>query len=119
MGHKGGYSTRRFEGHVTQMQVWEVRGDTEMNEGRGPTYTVGYFTDPSIAARAARGKRAMGTDDTPQMRVLDVVIFRDENGEEKVGIIKEFVTLQYDDPEELRAQALAKLTAKERKALGL
>lgn len=119
MGHKGGYSTRRFEGYVTQMEVWEVRGDTEMNEGRGPMYTVGYFANYEHAVKAGKGVCAMGTDARPERKVVDAVVFKDENGEDKVGLIKEFITVHYEDPNEIRQQALAKLTPKERKILGV
>lgn len=119
MGHKGGHSTVQHAGYVTQKRVWEVRGDTEMNEGRGPMYTVGYFVDEEIARKAGRAKCAMGTDARPEPKVLDVVVFRDEAGNERIGVIKEFITLDYEDPEEVRQRGLAKLTSAEKKALGL
>jgi hypothetical protein len=110
---------QKIDAHVTSMRVFKVMGDTEMNEGRGPRYTVGWFADEAVARLAAEGKAAMGTTGSVDPVNVDVAVFRNDEGELTYGIISEFIQIEYEDPEDVKRKALAKLTPKERRALGL
>ena len=100
------------------MRLYKVQGHTDTTEGRGPMYTVGYFTDFEIAQRASKGKGVMGGDGSVETVTATVAVFTADNGEVMHGIIKEFVQVEYEDPADVRKRALEKLTPKERKALG-
>ena len=119
MGQKGGYDGTLYPANVTKMHLFEVRGESDTTEGRGGTYLVGWFTDGEIAKKAAHEKGVWGGHGQINEKICDVAVFKNGLGEEVVGIIKEYVQIDYEDPRETRAKALAKLTPKERKALGL
>lgn len=119
MGQKGGYDGTLHPANVTKMRLFEARGDTDQNEGRGGTFLVGWFTDEAIAKKAVEDKGVMGTLGYVKDQVCDVAVFKNGLGEDVIGIIKEYIQIDYEDPRETRAKALAKLTPKERKALGL
>jgi len=126
MGQKGGLRDSEHgiganprPAEVKRMRLYKVKGHTDTTEGRGPLYTVGYFTDPDLAERASKDKGVMGSDGIVEPVVATVAAFQADNGEVMHGIIKEFVQVEYEDPADVRKRALDKLTPKERKALGL
>ncbi len=100
--------------------AYKVTGDTEMNEGRGPARIVGYFIDADDAKAASKGQAAMGTDGWVKAEQVVVVTYINELGEKVRHLLSEHVVHDhFDDPAVIRAQALAKLSPKERKILGL
>lgn len=99
--------------HVFEMTLYRVSANSDSSEGRGYEYTLGWFVDDDIAMKAAKGNYVMGTDCPIERKVVTIV--RTEDG--KMHLLGERVEFQYEDPREVKANALAKLTEK-RKALG-
>lgn len=103
------------QAHVFEMTLFHVTTNTDLNEGRGSEKTVGWFVDEDIARRASRRNYVQGTD-CPVVRKSCTVV-RTEDG--KLHLLGEPIEVEYEDPREVRARALQKLSSKERKALGI
>lgn len=101
--------------HVFDMTLYRVSTNSELNEGRGREYTLGWFVDNAVAMKAAKGNYVMGTDCPIERKVVTIV--RTDDG--KVYILGDRVEFQYEDPREVRARALAKLSPEERQVLGI
>ena len=96
-------------GSVEQMTLYRVRTNTDLTEGRGAERTLGWFIDNAIALKAAKGNYVMGSDCPVESRRELVV--RMESGE--IFLLGERVEITYEDPREIKARALAKLTPEE------
>ena len=101
--------------HVFQMTLYRVRTNHDLTEGRGGEYTLGWFIDNAVAIKAAKGNYVMGSDCPVETRRELVV--RTEDG--KVFLLGERVEVKYEDPREVRARALSKLSPEEREVLGI
>ena len=107
---------------VEEMTVYKVTGDADC-EGRS-TYLVGYFIDSHVADVASKNKGAMGTQGRVEPKRCSVVTVLGPEGHRGVSkpehyILGEHIIIQYEDPAEVRARALAKLSPEERKVLGI
>lgn len=100
---------------VFEMTLHHVWANSDTVEGRGREYTMGWFIDEAVAQKAGKGNYVMGTDCPIQtMKRLVVQVDSDE-----VFLVGENVEISFEDPREVRARALAKLTTAERKVLGI
>lgn len=86
---------------------WKAMGHNDKTEGRGGMHIVGIFVNKEDAEAAAVGQGVWGHDG----EVTGVCVY--ENYREFSGFD---IT---DNTEEIKKQALGKLTEKERKALGV
>ncbi len=100
---------------IETVTLYHVTSNTELTEGRGSTVTVGWFLDRELAVRAGKGQYVMGTDCPIEMKPRRVA--RAEDG--TMWTLGEQITVTTELPAEVRKRALAKLTAEERKALGV
>jgi hypothetical protein len=112
-------SKKNYQANVFTMNLYEVRGENDSTEGRGGTHLVGWFTSSEIADKAAEGKGVMGYKGTVNPHTKVVVTYRDDEGNDVTHLVGEQILVQYEDPKEVRARGLAKLTPAERHALGL
>lgn len=103
------------QAHVFEMSLYKVTTNTDLTEGRGGERLLGWFIDSAIATRAAKGNYVMGTDCPVERYTCEVV--RTEDG--KLYLLGKPIELEYEDPREVRARALSKLTPEERKVLGI
>lgn len=84
--------------------IYVARENADSTEGRGPMVPIAHFLKKEDAELAARGRGVMGYGD----------------GDVKVIPVFESIKDWKDNKkEELRQQALAKLTTEEKRALGL
>lgn len=105
---------------IEQRSYYEVRGESEKNEGRGGTYLVGYFATESIAKRASQGHGVMGYEGHVRPHCGLVAVYIDpQTNREVIRPLGDVIEVQYEDPVEVRKRALAKLTPEEKLALGL
>ena len=98
------------------IKCFEVMGNTDTTEGRGPMKVVARFTNREAATLYVKSKAyaqwcVMGY----QNEKTDLNNIR----EATLTILERVEELEQMELEELKARALAKLTEKERKALGL
>lgn len=105
---------------VSSMVIYVAKGATD-EEGRTPFRTIGRFINLKDAKAAAQGAGVMGIDGPVNSVTVQVVSFIDPfTGESMMfQLHDEPILAVYEDPKAIRATALAKLTAKEKKALGL
>ncbi|MCH2188792.1 hypothetical protein MK079_03115 [Candidatus Gracilibacteria bacterium] len=94
------------------IDVYQATHNSDTTEGRGHTVIIGNFTHKSDAELAAAGKCVMGTDGKVQEAVIQIF-----------DSIEEYQDLTGDFPREtlqkIKSAALAKLTPRERKVLGI
>lgn len=102
-------------GYIFPVTLWRVMTNSDLTEGRGSQRTLGWFADPNVAAKAARGNYVMGSDCPVEQVVMNII--KTQAG--KVFLLGEEVQIQYEDPREIRARAIAKLTPEERQVLGI
>lgn len=95
---------------VKFVPVYQVMGQTDRTEGRGPLYIVGYATDMAEATRMAQDKGTIGTPGT----IKTVMGLRFPNGE--VFVLGERIDTAWKQ-QVLRDRAKAKLTPEELNAL--
>ena len=98
------------------IKCFEVMGNTDTTEGRGPMKVVARFSNYDEAAKYVKSKAysrwcVMGC----QSEKLDLNNIR----ETVLTILDTCDELELQQREELKAQALAKLSKAEREALGL
>lgn len=93
--------------------LFQVKSNYDTTEGRGREYTVGWFIDRETAEKAGKGQYVMGGDCPIETVTQEVVL--NERGE--LFLLGKHIEVTYEDPREIRARALAKLTPEERKAL--
>lgn len=98
---------------VVRLTLHRVEFNSDGNEGRGAT-SYEYYLDAGTAATRAKHNFVMGTD-CPVKAIEESVLVIGDN----IFRIGDEVVLQYEDPREVRARALAKLTPEERKVLGI
>jgi hypothetical protein len=90
---------------MKRIKVFEASHNADNIEGRGPSVHDGYFVHEGDANRASRGKGTMGQG-SGDVKPVELTIF--DTFEEYAG----------EKQNELRLQALGKLTKAERHALG-
>lgn len=95
--------------------LYRVIGNTDLEEGRGKSYTVGWFVNRVDAKRSAKGEGVFGGDWPIDQEQKDVVVL--PNG--KMFLLDAEVTVKYVDPEKAKKAALSKLSAADKRALGL
>lgn len=88
-------------------QAFAAITNSDLTEGRGREVIIGYFLLESDAKKAARGQGVMGTDGDVRPRMVDVKIY------------ETYFEYELDVMEHKRREALSKLTADERRLLGL
>lgn len=91
---------------MKKFSVFESLVNSDLTEGRGPMKHVAYFTNRSDAERSVKGWGVMGVGDG-EVKQTEVVIY---------DSFAEYFRPKY---EELRKQALRKLSREEREALGI
>lgn len=104
-----------LQAQIFDMTLFRVTTNTDLTEGRGGERTLGWFIDNAIATRAAKGNYVMGTDCPIERKTCTVV--RTEDG--KLYLLGNPIEIEYEDPREVRARALSKLSPEERKVLGI
>lgn len=62
---------------LTDMRVFHVTANTDTNECRGRTYTVGYFLHRNAATRAAHGRGTFGSDAPIEEKTMPVLTHDD------------------------------------------
>lgn len=100
---------------IERVTLHHVTSNTELCEGRGATVTVGWFLDRGVAERAAKGRYVMGTD--CPIETTTKTVARMDSG--ALHLLGEKIEVSYEDPEQVKRRALAKLTPEEMRALGL
>jgi len=105
---------------IGRLTIFKAQGETNTEDARGPLYTIGYFLDRENAVAAARTKGVFGQDGYVENIDAAVVVYDDpETGMPVVRKLGSVVNHEYEDDDNVRAKALAKLSPKERRALGL
>jgi len=105
---------------VSPMTIFTARGEIDQTEGRGGYRKLGQFLTEKEAMAAAKGEGVMGHDGDVKREDVDVVVYHDpDTGEIVTRRLGDRVLVEFEDPKVIRANALAKLTPKEKKALGL
>jgi hypothetical protein len=102
--------------------VHRVVGNTDLTEGRGASFTLGWFLDHGTATRFADGRGVMGTAAYIESKTEQVVQVVDGAGQPIAGecyILGEQLWTPEKAASEARQRALAKLTPEDRRALGL
>lgn len=109
----------KSEAKVFEMSLYKVIGN-EDEEGRGKAISLGYFMDEVSANRYAKGRGGFGSDArvelTPGRLAFVQVTYL--TGKVAYYLLGDEVT-QARTKEEIKAEALKKLTPEERNALGL
>lgn len=90
-----------------KVSCYEAFTNSDLTEGKGGHVTIGYFFNEMDARKAARGKGVMGTNGDVKAVKLDTKVFESY--------------AEYDESrsKDVRLSALNKLTAEERRILGL
>lgn len=101
---------------ISHISAYEVRGETDTNEGRGGTYLVGYFSNSTLAAEAAESKGVWGSPGSVSPVSLVEVLFIDGT---RVYYPNKPINLVNITTDELKARALAKLSDEDKKVLGV
>lgn len=91
--------------------------NTDTTEGRGRAYYQ-YYTCREVAEAAAKGAGTFGSDAPVRTSREVVVEIEGVDGPEFFRLGQE-ICATYEDPREVRARAISKLTDAERKALGV
>jgi hypothetical protein len=116
------------------MKVFETRvyypvANTDTEEGRGRQYPIAYFLDQTSAEVAGKKRGVQGTDCEVESKT--VTLLDTSRGDPMSGHLQEEIYLvgervyrnlseyKAGQEDEIRARAMAKLTAEERKVLGL
>jgi hypothetical protein len=84
--------------------IYRAVRNADQCEGRGPLVSIAYFSEESDAKRAAKGQGVMGHGD---------------GGVEVIHVFDSLKEWNVEKQQELKRQALNKLTPDERKALGV
>jgi hypothetical protein len=97
------------------IRCYEVMGNTECTEGRGPMKVVARFSSHDEAVKFVRSKTysrwcVMGYQSPDDVRYIHDV---------EITILDTIQEFEDQELSELKARALKKLTSEERKALGL
>lgn len=101
---------------VKLINAYKVSANSDLNEGRGHTIILGYYSNRNAATLAAKGQDVMGTDAKVEPINLKCV---DVNGQLHLIGGKIEILDNYISPKELKEAALAKLTPAERRVLGV
>ncbi len=101
---------------ISDIDLYKATTNSDTTEGRGGTILIGYFVSKGVAEKAAKGRGVMGYDGQVDFVKCKVVTKNDTGESWTVG---EKISILYEDPAEVRARALSKLTQEERAALGL
>ncbi len=104
---------------IIEVEVFTAYGEVDTNEGRGGRYVVGHFLKKELAVKAAAQKGVWGTSGDITHRTVHAVTFVDADLERATHIVGDRIDMSYEDPQEVRERALAKLTPAEKKSLGL
>jgi hypothetical protein len=100
---------------IEKRMVHEVTVNSDRIEGRGNTITVGHYINKDIAEKIC-GKEPTGHIES---KIQNVIVFCYKNGlVESINLIGDLVDITDEDPNVIKARALAKLSESERKALG-
>ena len=106
----------QFDTVVVNKTVYRVVTNSDLIEGRGNAITLGWFLEHEDAVTASKGQGVFGSDAKIEEHQKPIVIV--DGDAHKWFLLGEQVIVTYEDPRVVKARALAKLTAKERKALG-
>jgi len=85
---------------------WEAYTNSDLTEGRGSDVTIAFFTNEAAAIRAARGRGPMGSDAYVRPH-------------QKPMIFDSYEAYAASQKQDIRRQALAKLSQEEKRELGL
>lgn len=112
---------RLHDAFIGEYRAYKAQGDTDTTEGRGPLRTIGWYLNEQLAKLAAKGQGVFGADGYVSPEIVNVIVYIDpDTGESVVRKLGELLQQQqFEDDDEVRARALAKLSAEERRALGL
>ena|ERR1700748_3230401 len=96
---------------IDQKLVYKVISNSDNIEGRGNPFIVGYFIDQELAREKAKHCGLVGR---VEPEVLKVVIIEDN-----IYLLGELIDNTYESEDVIKSRALAKLSEKERKILGI
>lgn len=100
--------TMQTKAVISNITIYEVKGDTETCEGRGPKYIVGYFSSQTLAEQAAVGKGIMGC--RGYVTPINALKLDFEDGSTKF-LLDQPIQVMVMTKEQLRSQAVSKLKA--------
>lgn len=100
---------------IKNLDIYKVMGNSDLTEGRGPSYIAGIYLNPNDAKVAAKGNYVMGSNCPIEKENVKVV--EDEYG--AIFLLGERVIQSYTDPRIIKERAMKKLTEEEIEALGL
>lgn len=100
----------------TLVDLWEGLGQGDSDHGNAPTYTVGWYLTEAEAIEAVRTAGAWGSPG--KVDRVQVLKANSDNGSYDYYEIR-YIEVSCVDLEKARERALAKLTADEKKLLGL
>lgn len=112
-------STFTAQATIRKLRIYEAYEDLEKNEGRGGTRLIGCYEYKDNAEAAGRGMGVMGYDNKPRERDVEIVTYIDPTTLKQVTRVLSDNIVLADKAMEIRARAMAKLTAEECDALGL
>jgi len=102
---------------LTTRTLYKVTTNSDLTEGRGNTVLIGYFMDHVLAQRAAKGKGVFGSDADVEPFVTTVLEVSEDGSSRFYKLGEEIIRPR--TKEEIKAEALKKLTPEEQDALGL
>lgn len=100
---------------IQEIEVYRVTTNSDRNEGRGATVTVGLFLSHTVASEASVGVGVQGLNGDIKREVIKVV----DADDGKMYMLGDEVTLSYENPRKVRERALSKLTEDECRVLGI
>lgn len=107
---------------MSKCTLYKVIGQVDTTEGKGGTYVVGYTPYKAVAADLAKGKGCMGDSGRIEEIPGIWVHHPDDATQDQFAILlgpEQVHLLTSHQIEQLRADALSKLTPEDRKILGL
>jgi hypothetical protein len=124
LGHGHGLNDDSPERRATirTASVHRVIGNTDTTEGRGRSFTLGWFLDHGPATRFAQGRGVMGAPAEIESRTEQIVQVVDGAGRPIEGecyILGESIWTPEKAANKAVQEALAKLTVEDRRVLGL
>jgi len=108
---------------IKDVVFYEVISNTDLNEGRGASVVIGRYMDSCDAEAAAKGQGVFGSDAKVESKTKRAVIAPNNEKDGRYGsrtfLLGEEIYSDFINLEDLKKQALAKLSDKEKAVLGL
>ena len=106
---------------LQSMPIYRLDTNSDTTEGRGNRIVLGYFEYEHVAKAAGRGQYVMGTDCPITTENVPVVVLHMEDASVRMFRLGAEIDCRgtFKSPEDIRKEALAKLTDEEKIVLGL